>query len=170
MHANVYHYKNHTVISTLVFNIANDSTEITSSAHWTWFSCFVNETHVFAQLFVNRPRERNSQSLSVCSQSKTLSYKPTQTATRSEFFQNKHSPTVSCASIYCMSHVHNVLEEVAFNTELNLEPQSSEVTPSSSRLLLLFNLRTALNLHRDKDRCVCDSTADLESGTVVLHS
>ncbi len=118
MHANVYHYKTHTVNSTLVFN---DSTEIISSAHWTWLRWFVNETHVFAQLFVNRPRERNSQSLSVCSQTKTLSYKPTQTAVWIEFFQNKHRPTVSCASKDCMSHVHNVLEEVAFNTELNLE-------------------------------------------------
>ncbi len=135
--------KKHTVSSTLVFKHS-------PWLHWNNQQCtldlvklvcgwFVNET----QLFVNRPRERNIQSLSVCSQTALCpkhSYKPTQTAARSEFFQNKHSPTVSCASIYCMSHVHNVLEEVDWNTEVNLKMnrKSSEVTPSSSRPFFCF--------------------------------
>ncbi len=68
IHANVYHYKKHTLSRTLVFKHS-------PWLHWNNQQCtldlvklvcgwFVNET----QLFVNRPRERNIQSLSVCSQ------------------------------------------------------------------------------------------------------
>lgn len=142
MHADVYHYKKHTVSSTFVFKHS-------PWLHWNNQQCtldlvklicgwFVNETCLCTTICESSQREKHSEFVCLLTDGsvpKTLSYKPTQTAARSEFFQNKHSPTVSCASIYCMSHVHNVLEEVDLNTEVNLKMnrKSSEVTPSSSR-------------------------------------